>query len=79
MGESNQKRERFERLATTRTNKVLKSLDVLRNCSNSYSYEYEANDVKQIFDSIEKKVKEVKKEFETQLSRKRRSGKFVLR
>ncbi len=72
-----QKREKFVRLATSRTNNVLKSLDVLRNCANPYSYEYTSEDVRAIFDSIEKKVKEVKQEFNMQLSRKRKS-KFQL-
>lgn len=66
------------RLATSRTNNVLKDMDVLRNCANIYSYDYNENDVKQIISSIDKKLKEVKQEFDTQLSKKKRSSKFKL-
>jgi len=53
-------------------------MDVLRNCANIYSYDYNENDVKQIISSIDKKLKEVKQEFDTQLSKKKRSSKFKL-
>jgi len=75
-GETN--REKFIRLVTSRTNNVLKSLDVLRNCANIYSYDYTEEDVRKIFNSIERKVKEVKQEYESQLSKKTKS-RFQLR
>lgn len=56
-------RERFKRLATLRTNTVLKRLKVLGNCSNRHIYEYAEEDIDKIFSEIEKKVKEVKAKF----------------
>ncbi len=57
------KRERFKRLATIRTNAVLERLRVLGNCANRGVYEYTKEDVEKIFSAIEKKVKETKSKF----------------
>lgn len=56
-------RDRFKRLATQRTNMVLKRLKVLGNCSNRQIYEYEETDIDKIFSEIERKVKETKAKF----------------
>lgn len=56
-------RERFRRLATLRTNAVLKRLKVLGNCSNRHIYEYDEEDIDKIFSEIDRKVKEVKAKF----------------
>ena len=56
-------RERFKRLATTRTNIVLKRVKVLGNCSNRNIYEYDEQDIDKIFTEIERKVKETKAKF----------------
>ncbi len=57
------KRERFRRLATFRTNEVLRRLKVLSNCSNHQLYEYDEKDIDKIFLEIEKKVRETKSKF----------------
>lgn len=56
-------RDRFKRLASLRTNGVLKRLKVLGNCSNRHIYEYEEQDIEKIFSEIERKVKETKAKF----------------
>jgi hypothetical protein len=56
-------REKFKRLATLRTNEVLKRLKILGNCANRYAYDYTEEDVEKIFMAIEKKVREVKSMF----------------
>lgn len=56
-------RDRFKRLATLRTNGVLKRLKVLSNCSNRSIYEYDEQDIEKIFSEIERKVKETKAKF----------------
>ncbi len=56
-------RQRFERLATLRTNEVLYRLKVLGNCANRQAYEYTEKDVEAIFSTIERKVKETKSKF----------------
>lgn len=61
--ESEHPRDRFKRLATIRTNSVLKRLKVLGNCSNRSIYEYDENDIEKVFTEIERKVKEVRAKF----------------
>lgn len=57
------KREKFVRLAEARTNKIIDTLQLLGNCSNTSVYEYTAQDVEQIFQAIELEVREAKKKF----------------
>lgn len=60
---SDNKRERFKRLAVYRTNEVLKRLNVLGNCANRSAYEYSEEEVNKIFSEIDKTVKNVKSKF----------------
>ena len=57
------KRDKFVRLAEARTNKILDTLQLLGNCSNTSAYEYTQQDVDQIFAAIEAEVREAKKKF----------------
>lgn len=59
----NNKRERFKRLATYRTNEVLKRIKVLGNCSNRSAYTYTEEEINKIFSEIERKVRETKAKF----------------
>lgn len=58
-----QKRDRFKRLATIRTNAVLHRLKVLSNCANRQLYDYDERDIDKIFSEIERKVREAKAKF----------------
>ncbi len=57
------KRERFKKLAESRTNEVLKRLKVLGNCSNRSTYEYSEEEISKIFSEIERKLRETKSKF----------------
>lgn len=57
------KREKFVRLAEARTNKIIDTLQLLGNCSNTSAYEYTQADIDQIFSAIETEVREAKKRF----------------
>jgi len=57
------KRARFVKIAENRTNKIIDMLRLLANCSNKSNYEYDEDDVKQIFAAIEKEVKSTKNAF----------------
>lgn len=57
------KRTRFVKIAENRTNKIIDMLRLLANCSNKSNYEYDEDDVKQIFSAIEKEVKSTKNAF----------------
>lgn len=51
------KRKRFEKVAIKRVEIILKTLDLLANCSNPYNYEYEKEDVDKIFRAINERAK----------------------
>lgn len=55
--------ERFKRLATARTNKVLRDLRVLGNLSNRHRYEYKREEINKIFNEIERKIREIRSRF----------------
>lgn len=54
------KRERFVRLAEARTNKILKMMRLLANCSSKANYEYTEEDVSKIFGALERELKSTK-------------------
>ena len=58
-----QKKERFKRLGTQRTNSVLQRLKVLGNCSNRSAYDYTEEEINKIFSEIERRVRETKSKF----------------
>jgi hypothetical protein len=57
------KKERFKRLATQRTNALLQKLKVLGNCSNRSAYDYSEEEINKIFSEIERRVRETKSKF----------------
>ena len=61
--ETETKRDRFVRLAEARTNKILDMLQLLGNCSSKANYDYTDEDVKQIFNAIEREVRNTKSKF----------------
>lgn len=68
------KKERFKRIAETRTNKIINMIDLLGNCSNKNNYEYTEEDVKNIFNAIESSLKISKMKF----VEKQEKGRFKL-
>lgn len=60
------KREKFVRIAETRTNKIIDMIKLLGNCSNKNAYEYTEKDINEIFSAIEKELKVARKKFENQ-------------
>ena len=48
------KRQKFQRLAEARTNRIIEQLDILGNLSNRSIYEYTPEEVNKFFRSIEK-------------------------
>ena len=63
MKEKETNRDRFIRLATLRTNTVLKRLKVLGNCANRSVYDYTEDEINKIFAEIERTVKDTKAKF----------------
>lgn len=58
------RKDRFKRVAVARTNKILRLVDLLGNCSNQNLYEYSDDEVRKIFIEIEKRLKKAKSRFE---------------
>ena len=57
------KRDKFVRVAESRTNKIIGMIKLLGNCSNKNTYEYSKEDVKKIFNAIEDELKIAKMRF----------------
>jgi len=60
---SETKRERFIRIAEARTNKLLDMMRLLGNCATTANYDYNKEDVKRIFDALEKELRNTKNRF----------------
>ena len=67
--EDESKRDRFKRIASFRTNRILDDLRLLGNCSNTSAYSYSNEDLRKIFGAIDAEVKRVRSLF---ISKKRR-------
>ena len=65
-----EKKEKFKKLATSRTNNVLKSLKILGNCSNRSAYDYSEEEVQKIFKEIETEARNIKSKFHYKRSKK---------
>ena len=63
-------RDRFVRIVERRVNLILNNLDSLGKCSNKRNYEYSEDDVKKIFNEIDKKCKEVRTMFNGKIKKK---------
>ena len=57
------KKEKFVRVAESRTNKIISMIRLLGNCSNKSVYEYSEKDIKKIFNAIEAELKTAKGKF----------------
>jgi len=64
------KRNRFKKVATKRVDTILKTLDLLSNCSNTYNYEYSTEDVDKIFKALGIRLNNVKSQFVSKLDKK---------
>ena len=60
---SETKREKFIRLAEARTNRIIDTLQLLGNLSNTGTYEYSKKDVEQMFKAIEEAITDTRSKF----------------
>lgn len=77
MAGNESKREKFVRLAEARTNKILDMMRLLGNCSNKNNYEYTEQDVRKIFNTLERELKNTKAKFN--FMEESKEDKFTLR
>lgn len=54
------KEEKFKRIASARTLRILDDMRLLGNCANTSTYTYAQDDLNKIFSTIEKELKRVK-------------------
>jgi len=54
---------RFKRIATKRTNDIIRKIHILGNCSNRSSYDYTEQEVNKIFAAIGKELKSANARF----------------
>ena len=52
MSKTETKHEKFKRLAETRTNKALKSIELLENLANTSNYDYTREDYRKILTAL---------------------------
>lgn len=55
--------EKFKRIASYRTQKIIDMIELLGNCSNRYVYEYSEEEVDKIFGAIETELKLAKEKY----------------
>ena len=72
--ETKLKRERFEKVAGNRVQKILDFLILLQNCSNRNNYEYTEDDVEHMFSEIQKTLKETRAKYQTELNKLNKTG-----
>lgn len=58
-----EKRERFVRVAESRTNKIIEMIRLLGNCANKSNYEYDEKDINRIYDAIKKELNDSQAKF----------------
>lgn len=58
-----EKRERFKRLGTARTNDVLRRIRILSNCANRSAYQYTEEEIGKIFSVLERALREARSKF----------------
>ena len=61
---SDDKRSKFTKIAEARTNKIIDMIRLLSNCSNRSYYDYSEEDIRKIFNAVEREIKLAKAKFE---------------
>ena len=74
--ENETKREKFIRLAEKRTNKIINSIELLGNLSNTSVYEYTQKDVDKMFKAIEAATADAKRCYSVISAKKEKKFKF---
>lgn len=72
--EAKSKRERFEKVAGNRVQKIIDFLTLLQNCSNRNNYEYTQEDVEHMFTEIQKTLKETRAKYQSELNKVSKTG-----
>jgi hypothetical protein len=71
---SSKRRERFEKVASNRVQKIIDFLDLLGNCANKNNYEYTEKDVELMFKEINRALKETKILYDKEMGKTKKRG-----
>ena len=69
MAKKSIRRDRFEKVAARRTQKILDLIEILGNCANTGNYEYTDDDVRKMFGAIREKIKNTEAVFNNKINR----------
>ena len=69
-----EKRQRFEKVAGNRVQKVLDTLQLLKNCSNRNNYDYSEADVELMFSEISKALRDARSAYVIELTKVSKKG-----
>lgn len=69
-----EKRLRFEKVAGSRVQKILDTLQLLKNCSNRNNYEYSEADVEQMFSEISKALRDARSAYVGEMNKVSKKG-----
>ncbi len=69
---STEKKNNFKRIAEARTNKILKSISLLGNLSNTSYYEYTPEQIETIFNAIQEELDLQRKKFQKNNTKEKR-------
>lgn len=69
---STEKKNNFKRIAEARTNKILKSISLLGNLSNTSYYEYTSEQIETIFNAIQEELDLQRKKFQKNNTKEKR-------
>lgn len=68
---SETKKQRFDRIASARRDKIIDSLRLLENCANKSNYEYNSDDIEELFGTLEDTIRRTKEKFTSENKQKR--------
>lgn len=71
---SSKRRERFEKVASNRVQKIIDYLNLLGNCANKNNYEYTEKDVELMFREINRMLKETRILYDKEINKGNRDG-----
>jgi len=68
------KRQRFEKVASNRVQKIIDFIRLLGNCANKNNYEYTEKDVELMFKEINRELKETKIQYDKSMNKTNKGG-----
>ena len=68
------RRNRFEKVAARRVQKILDFIGLLGNCANKHNYDYSEKDVDLMFREINRVLKDTKMLFDKELNKTNKTG-----